>query len=86
MWTWMQFPLSKFLEENKIVRKLHECDFCAGVWGYGLLSFFMQLELLEPLGFWYVPIVSELITGVVISFLVHIFIIGWKARFEVVVI
>jgi len=82
----MQFPLPKKLEENKIIRKLHECDFCAGVWAYGILSYFMQLELLELLDFNYVPIISELITGVVISFLVHVFIIGWKAKFDVVVI
>jgi len=82
----MQFPLPKKLEENKLVAKLHSCDFCSGVWVYAILSYFMQLELLEPLGFNYVSILSELITGIVMSFIVHIFIIGWKARFEVTVI
>ena len=82
----MQFPLPKKLEENKLVGKLHSCDFCSGVWTYAILSYFMQLELLEPLGFNYVFLVSEFVTGCVISFVVHIFIIGWKARFEVTVI
>lgn len=86
MWAFQQLPLPKSLEENRIINKLHRCDFCGGTWIYSLLSYIMQLELLEPLGFWYVPVASELITGIVISFLVHIFVIGWQARFEVVVI
>lgn len=86
IWSFQQFPLPKFLDENRIVRKLHECDFCSGVWGYGIFSYLMQLELLGPLGFQYVPVFSELVTGVTISFMVHIFVLGWKTRFEVVVI
>jgi inner membrane protein involved in colicin E2 resistance len=86
IWAWQEFPLPNSLEENKVINKLHNCDFCSGVWIYSLFSYLMQLELLEPLGFNYVHVASELITGIVISFLIHIFIIGWKARFEVVVI
>ena len=86
MWAWQEFPLPKSLEENKILLKLHRCDFCSGVWIFFLFSYLMQLELLEPLGFQYIPLVSEVVTGIVVSFLAHIFIIGWKARFEVVVI
>lgn len=44
------------------------------------------MDLLEVLGFYYVPVLSELIVGGVISFLVHIFILGWKTKFEVVVV
>lgn len=87
MWTWMQFPLPKFLEEKiYLIKKLHECDYCSGVWGYSILAFFMQLDLLSVIGFHYVPLLSEFVTGVIISFLVHIFILGWKARFEVIVV
>lgn len=82
----MQFPLPDILEQNNKIRKLHECDFCSGVWGYTILSYFMQLDLLQPLGFSYVPLLSELVTGVVISFVMHIFIMGWKTRFEVIVV
>ena len=53
---------------------------------YAILSFFMQMDLLSDLGFWYVPVICEFVTGAVISFLVHIFVLGWKARFEVIIV
>lgn len=86
IWAWQEFPLPNSLEENEIIEKLHRCDFCSGVWIFAFLSLVMQLELFEPLGFYYLPAWSELITGIVISFITHIFIIGWKARFEVTII
>ena len=46
----------------------------------------MQLSLLEAVGLPYVVVLSELITGAVISYLVHIFIIGWRAKHEVIVV
>ena len=82
----MQFPFPNFLEKIKPIKKLHECDFCAGVWGYTFLAFFMQRDLLSVLGFWYVPLLSELVTGVAISFLVHLLLLGWKSQFEVIVV
>lgn len=86
IWAWQQFPLPKSLEENRWARKLHDCDFCSGTWIFTFLSFVMQLDLLAPLGFYYVPALSEGITGIITSFMTHIFVIGWKARFDVVVI
>ena len=77
---WQELPLPKFFG------KLHTCDLCAGVWIYGFLSFFMGLSLLEVFGFNYVPVVSELVTGGVISFIIHIFFIGIKERFNNVVV
>src|ERR1043166_4586084 len=44
VWTFMQFPFPNFLEKIKPIKKLHECDFCAGVWGYTFLAFFMRSE------------------------------------------
>jgi hypothetical protein len=83
----MKFPLPDFLERNKKIREWHSCPLCFGVYVYAILSFVLHLDLLTVLGFWYVPFVSELITGGAISFLVYIFSVGWKDVFapEIVV-
>jgi hypothetical protein len=46
----------------------------------------MSLSLLEAFGFKYVPVLSELVTGGVVSFVVHIFLIGWKEKFNNIVV
>lgn len=79
---WQQFPLPIKLENNQTIHKLHSCDLCSGVWVFGLLSYFMGLSLLTVFGFSYTPVVSELITGGIVSFAVHIFSIGWKSKFS----
>lgn len=86
IYLWQQFPLPSFLEKHKTVEKLHICDLCAGVWIFGILSYFLGLSLLKVFEFGYVPVISELITGAVISFVVHIFSIGWKEKFSNVVV
>ena len=83
---WQQFHLPKPIQKIEWFRKLHECDLCSGVWIFTILSLFMGLDLLSVLLFEYVPVVSEVVTGIVISWLVHIFILGWKAKYEIVVI
>lgn len=82
IYLWQQFPLPVFLEKSKVIEKLHNCDLCAGVWIYGLLGLFLGMDLLQVLGFSYIPLVSEAITGGLISFVVHIFSIGWKEKFN----
>lgn len=81
----MQFPLPKILERFEGIKKLHGCDLCFGTWVYAVLAYFMGMRT-EALGFAHVPILGELIIGCVTSFVVHIFIIGIRAKFEVIVI
>ena len=68
--------------QNEFLEKLHNCDLCAGVWIYSALSVFTGLSIWTVLGFPYVPIVSEGITGGVVSFLMWIFVAGWKEKFN----
>lgn len=56
-----------------------ECDLCLGVWVYSILSGLFQIRLLEDV-YWYVPLVSELITGCVTSYLVHLLTIGFREK------
>lgn len=81
IYLWQQFPLPTFLEEKKTIKKLHQCDLCSGVWIFTALAYFMGADLLGALGFHYILLVSEFLTGGVISFLTHIFIIGWQDKF-----
>jgi hypothetical protein len=82
IYLWQQFPLPAKLERYKAIEKLHSCDLCSGTWIYGILSACTQLSLLKIFGFSYVPVVSEILTGGVISFLVWIFVAGWKEKFQ----
>lgn len=86
IYIWMQFHLPKFLQKSDWFRKLHECDLCSGVWVYTLLSGFLGVDLLSVTLFTYTPVISEVVTGIVVSWLVHIFTLGWKAKYEIVVI
>lgn len=83
---WMKFQLPKFLKKSDWFVKLHECDLCSGCWIYTLLSLFMGVDLLQVAGFGYIPVVSAIITGIVTSWMVHIFLIGWKEKYQVVVV
>lgn len=77
----MAFPLPQFLQKIKTIEYWHNCDLCFGVWLYGFLAYFMKMDLLSVVGFWHIPFISELVTGGVVSFIVHIWSIGWRDKF-----
>lgn len=79
----MNFPP---FSESKIdfVRRVWECDLCAGVYVYTAISLIMRVSLFSEI--FYVPLISEAITGGIVSFIIHLITLGWKSKFEVVVI
>jgi hypothetical protein len=77
--------LPNFLEKRRTIEYLHRCDLCSGVWIFSILAYFMQMDLLSVAGF-PATIVGGAITGSVISFLVHLLVLGWKSKFEVIVV
>ena len=83
IYAWQQFPLPT---THRTLEKLHQCDFCGGVWIYSILAFCAGLSLLEVLGFKYVPVVSEIATGIATSFVMSVFVAGWKEKFNILVI
>jgi uncharacterized membrane protein len=72
------FPLPHFLEKYSVVKEWHSCDLCFGTWIYTGLAFFMKMNLFD----WYFPLVTELLVGGLISFIVHVFSIGWRDKFS----
>jgi hypothetical protein len=83
---WQQFQLPTSLKRFVWLAKLHDCDLCSGVWIYTILSLFLGVDLLSVTIFEYVPLVSEIVTGILVSWIVHIFTLGWHAKYDVVVI
>jgi hypothetical protein len=79
----MKFPP---LAESRFefIRRQWECDLCCGVIVYSALSLIMGEALFGD--HFYVPFISEGITGGIASFIVHLISMGYKEKFGVIVI
>jgi hypothetical protein len=75
--------LSNLFAEGKFLQELFSCDLCLGVWVYTILAFFFKANIYNV---FYIPFVSELLTGMTTSFILHVFSAGWQALFGVTVI
>lgn len=80
------FPLPSKLEEHWFIGKLHKCGLCSGFYIFSILAYFLKMDILTSLGFWYTPVLSEVVTGMSISFITHLVTLGWKEQFNSVVI
>lgn len=76
IYLWMIFPEPKFMKLPSWLEKLHRCDLCSGVWIYSILAIALQLDL-----FGLNNVVTQIATGAVTSYLVHVFVIGVKEKF-----
>jgi hypothetical protein len=86
IYIFMKFDLPKPIKKFTWFAKLHDCSLCSGVWIFTGLSIFMGVDLLSTILFTYVPFVSEIITGIVVSWAVWIFTLGWHSAYDVVVV
>ena len=83
-----KFPKSKLLfigrlfSEGRLLDDLFACDLCLGFWVYFGLAFVSDMDL-AGIG---VPVVSQFIAGAVTTFIVHIFSVGWNAKFQNLII
>lgn len=76
-------PTKRLWALNSFLTELGECDLCLGCWVFPLLAWALGVNLLEPV---YVVVVSELLTGWLIAFAVHLGRIGWTTKFGVTVL
>lgn len=83
MYVFRKQPLSKRLRQNKTMEELISCDLCLGVWVYSILFGIFRQDFLQGY-ITYLPVVSELISGIVTSFVAYLVTSGWKANFEVI--
>lgn len=82
----LTYLLQKFLSsniENGFFGRLIECDLCLGWWIYTGLSLAFRINILYDI-FPYVPFLSAIITGSITTFIMHLLILGWRLKFEVV--
>lgn len=73
-WFWRLTP---FLAE------LGECDLCLGCWVMPVMAWLLGVNLLSPL---YVPVLSEVLSGWLMAFGLHIGRLGWQSKFGVTII
>lgn len=77
----------KFARGNELkgfIGRLFTCGLCSGTWTYTIMSLLMGEVLFREI--FYVPLLSEIATGGIVSILVHLIHQGWKSEFEVIVI
>lgn len=86
IFTIQKYPLTKRIQGfSPFFEELFSCDFCLGVWVYFILALIYGFDLFQ--GYLpYVPIVTEFLGGLVISFVVHLVSIGWRDKFSIMVI
>lgn len=83
-----KFPFSKlwvvgsWFRERGFLHDLYACDLCLGVWVFSVLAGLFRINLLES--FFYLPVVSEAITGGITSILVHFIRVGYEAEYAII--
>ena len=68
--------------EGKFLEQLFGCDFCLGFWVYLVLSFFFRMNFLYE--YFYIIIISEVLTAIMASFIMQLVSVGWKDLYSVV--
>lgn len=85
-----KFPFRKVIfigglfEEGKFLEQLFSCSLCLGVWVYAILGYFFSVDFVAGLFGVYIVAINEIITGMIASFVVYIFCIGWTTRFGII--
>jgi hypothetical protein len=73
----------RFWSLHPLLAELAECDLCLGCWLMPLVVWLMDVNLLAPI---YVPVVSEVLTGWILSFGLHLGRLGWQTKFGVTIL
>ena len=76
--------IGRLFQEGGLLDNLFSCDICLGVWIYTGLAFIINVNVTGEL--FYVPILSEFITGAIVSFIMHLISAGWSAQYQNIVI
>jgi hypothetical protein len=67
-----------WMKPGGLLRELVDCDLCLGVWVFAGLAGLLRINMLET---FYVPILSEMLSGAMASFAVHLAVLGWQVKF-----
>lgn len=70
--------------EDKFFEELFGCSLCLGFWIYTGINLWFQINFLQEI--FYVTIVSEAISGAIMSYVMHLLSIGFREKYFIVVI
>ena len=76
--------IGKHFKEGKFLEQLLSCSLCLGVWVYAALGYFLHIDFIDGLFGVYVIVLNEFMTGMIASFVTHIFSIGWQTKFGII--
>jgi len=76
--------IGKLFADERFLGELFACDLCFGFWVYFLLGFMFKVDFLQET--FYVTIVSEAISGAIMSYTMHLLSIGFREKYFMVVI
>jgi hypothetical protein len=71
-------------KEDRFLGHLFDCDLCLGFWIYTGINFWFQINFLQEI--FYVTIVSEAISGAIVSWIMHLISIGFREKYFTIVI
>ena len=80
-----KFPFSKLgfigklFREGEFFGELFRCDICLGFWVYTLLSAVTGIVIADIM-----VVISQVITGMVASLIVHLIRVGWQTEFAII--
>jgi len=78
-----KFPLFRNTKW-KFLNDLVACQLCLGFWVFSFLAMALQVYLFSDL--FYFPVVSGIITGAVMTFIVHLLTLGWHEKFDRIIV
>ena len=73
-------PIVKNFKEPKFFEELFHCDLCLGTWIYFILFAITSFQITVELFGTYIPVVSEMITAMCVSYFIHLFLLGVKVK------
>jgi len=84
-----KFPFQKtfigrLFKEGEFLADLLSCSLCLGCYVYATLAYIFQIDFINNLFNVYVVVLNEIMTGIIASFVVYIFEIGWNTRFGII--
>jgi hypothetical protein len=71
----------RLFDLHPLLEELRDCDLCLGFWVFSPLAFVLGVNILEPI---YVPVLSEALTGMAVTFATHLAVLGWQTKFGMV--
>jgi hypothetical protein len=84
-----KFPFQKIkflagsFQEGKFLKELFGCDLCLGCWVFWCLAFLIDMDFIYQMFNIHIVFFSYLFTGIIASFIVHVFRIGWTTKFGI---